>query len=58
VLLWLRAQVPPCPWDDNVCSDTAEKGHLEVLQWARAQGAQKVMGNDIDGVIDSEVESD
>ncbi len=28
---------PPCPWDEYVCSEAAENGHLEILQWLRAQ---------------------
>ena len=26
------------PWDEKTCADAAEGGHLEVLQWARANG--------------------
>jgi hypothetical protein len=37
VLQWLRAQQPPCPWNDWVCSSAAIYGHLHILQWARAQ---------------------
>ena len=33
----LRAQEPPCPWDEYVCSKAAMNGHLEMLQWLRAQ---------------------
>ena len=34
----MRAQDPPCPWDKYVCHFAAQKGHLEVLRWARSQG--------------------
>ena len=27
------------PWDEGTCADAAGGGHLEVLQWARANGA-------------------
>ena len=37
VLQWLRAQDPPCPWDERTCSSAAEGGHLHILQWLRAQ---------------------
>lgn len=37
VLQWLRAQNPPCPWDEGSCARAAEGGHLEVLQWLRAR---------------------
>ena len=37
MLQWLRAQEPPCPWDEDVCSKAAMNGHLEMLQWLRAQ---------------------
>ena len=26
----------PCPWDEETCSFAARGGHLDVLQWARA----------------------
>jgi ubiquitin len=31
---------PPngCPWDAGTCSGASKKGHLAVLQWARANG--------------------
>ena len=32
----LRAHDPPCPWDERTCSNAAEGGHLDVLQWARS----------------------
>ena len=38
VLLWLRAQDPPCPWNEQTCARAAEKGHLNVLQWAHENG--------------------
>ena len=34
---WLRAQDPPCPWDEDTCKYAALGGHLEVLQWLREQ---------------------
>ena len=37
VLQWLRAQDPPCPWNEWTCRSAAGNGHLEVLQWLRAQ---------------------
>jgi len=30
-------QNPPCPWNGNTCIEAARHGHLEVLQWLRAQ---------------------
>ena len=27
-----------CPWNEKTCSDSAEEGHLNTLQWARANG--------------------
>ena len=37
MLQWMRAQDPPCPWNERTCSDAAKGGHLHVLQWLRAQ---------------------
>jgi hypothetical protein len=37
VLRWLRAQDPPCPWDELTCSTAASDGHMDVLRWLRAQ---------------------
>jgi hypothetical protein len=37
VLQWLRAQDPPCPWDERTFRRAARNGRLEVLQWLRAQ---------------------
>jgi hypothetical protein len=37
VLKWMRAQNPPCPWNEWVCCYTAQNGHLDVLKWMRAQ---------------------
>ena len=31
---------PMCPWDERTCSAAAYEGHLEVLQWVRAQDSQ------------------
>ena len=36
-LKWLRAQDPPCPWNERVCSQAAFEGHLKTLKWLRAQ---------------------
>ena len=33
----LRAQDPPCPWDEEVCACAAATDELEILQWLRAQ---------------------
>ena len=27
-----------CPWDEETCAQAAYGGHLQVLQWARANG--------------------
>jgi hypothetical protein len=37
VLRWLRAQDPPCPWDEMACAFAAQNGHLNVLKWLRSQ---------------------
>jgi hypothetical protein len=37
VLQWLRAQEPPCPWDEQACTNAAVYGDLGMLQWLRAQ---------------------
>ncbi|KAF8062649.1 hypothetical protein HT031_003978 [Scenedesmus sp. PABB004] len=37
VLRWARAQAPPLPWGDYVCTIAALRCNLEVLRWARAQ---------------------
>jgi hypothetical protein len=34
---WMRAQHPPCPWNDTSCDMAAASGHIEVLQWLLAQ---------------------
>src|ERR1700760_2429490 len=36
LLQWAR--INGCPWKPAICSSIARKGHLEVLQWARANG--------------------
>jgi hypothetical protein len=36
VLQW-RSQEPPCPWDEQACTNAAVGGHLGMLQWLRAQ---------------------
>jgi len=38
VLQWLRAQTPPCPWNESACAAAAQGGHFEVLQWLNMQG--------------------
>merc|ERR1712224_965414 len=37
-LKWLRSLDPPCPCSTWVCNYAAEKGDLEMLQWAREEG--------------------
>jgi len=37
VLQWARAN--GCPWDKETCKKAEEGGHLEVLRWARENGA-------------------
>ena len=32
------ARVNGCPWSEWTCAWAAEGGHLEVLQWLRANG--------------------
>jgi len=39
VLQWLRAQDPPCPWDQWVVEGAMDYGHHELLEWALAHGA-------------------
>ena len=31
LLQWLRAQDPPCPWNEGTCLAAAKGGHLKVL---------------------------
>eukprot|EP00611_Tribonema_gayanum_P013561 TRINITY_DN2453_c0_g2_i1.p1 TRINITY_DN2453_c0_g2~~TRINITY_DN2453_c0_g2_i1.p1 ORF type:complete len:162 (-),score=1.18 TRINITY_DN2453_c0_g2_i1:105-590(-) len=38
-LLPVRAQ--GCSWDGKVCAKALEEGHLELLQWARANGCPR-----------------
>ena len=38
-LIWLRSQVPPCPWNEWCCYKAARGGHLDVLKWALSEGA-------------------
>ena len=33
--MWAREH--DCPWDEFTCAFAAERGHLDVLMWARAQ---------------------
>ena len=35
---WLRGK--GCPWDWYTCQFAVENGHVEVLRWARENGAQ------------------
>ena len=37
MLQWARAQVPPVPWNAQVCSIAAGNGDLRMLQWLRSQ---------------------
>ena len=37
MLQWTRSQDPPCDWDEYVCSNAAQNGHLFIIQYARAQ---------------------
>ena len=37
-LKWLRAQLPPAPWTENVLKDAMGRGHLHILEWAAEQG--------------------
>jgi hypothetical protein len=34
-LKWAREN--GCPWDENVCTDAAQYGHLDILKWAGVQ---------------------
>ena len=36
MLQWAREN--GCPWDESTCWGAAENGHLEVLEWAKANG--------------------
>ena len=38
ILKWLRAQDPPCPWDNTTCYFAAKRGHLEILKWIHVNG--------------------
>ncbi|GMH93436.1 hypothetical protein TrST_g7471 [Triparma strigata] len=38
LLRWLREE-KEVPWDGQACYEAAKEGHLEVLQWARENGA-------------------
>lgn len=40
MLRWLRAREPPTPWSAYACASAAENGHLETLQWLRANGCE------------------
>lgn len=37
MLIWLREQDPPCPWDEWATVQAARGGHLHVLRWLREQ---------------------
>ena len=37
LLKQLRAQNPPCPWNEVICASAARYNHLEILKWCRAQ---------------------
>jgi hypothetical protein len=36
-LEWLRAQTPPCPWNERACEAAASHGQLETLRWMLTQ---------------------
>lgn len=38
IIVWARAQDPPCEWDAFVCEMAAIGGHLSLLQWLRENG--------------------
>jgi len=41
ILVWLRSQTPPCPWDlEEICFQTIEHGHLDRLPWLGTQHTQ------------------
>ena len=33
----MRAQKPPCPWDELACVEASKGNYLDVLRWLRAQ---------------------
>ena len=39
MLEWLRSKqhAEPCPWGPKLCSSAIKHGHLDLLQWSRAQ---------------------
>ena len=37
-LKWLRAQLPPAPWDEKVLTDAICHGQLPILAWAAEHG--------------------
>ena len=37
-LKWLRAQLPPAPWDEDVFQSAIARGHLHILEWAAKHG--------------------
>ena len=37
-LQWLRAQEPPCPWDERLCDWAIHNGSWAAVRWARSQG--------------------
>jgi len=39
MLQWLRAQDPPCPWDEWVVAYARELGHEQLAHWALGHGA-------------------
>jgi len=39
ILQWLRAQTPPCPWDElAILNELAYCGPVDMVQWALEQG--------------------
>jgi len=39
VLQWLRAQDPPCPWDESTMEFAIEEGQDHVIAWLHTQNA-------------------
>ena len=37
IFILLRAQHPPCPWDEYTCFRAARHGLFHELQWLRSQ---------------------
>jgi hypothetical protein len=52
VLQWARAN--GCPWDERTLALASEKLHLEVVEWAVANGAPVANDSDEDSDEDSD----